>query len=221
MLNHPIPNAPFVLDTDASASALGGVLSQETADGERVIAYASQTLTKSQKNYCTTHRELLAVVQMTQHFKHYLWGRRFKLRTDHSSLRWLLSYKDADGMLARWLAKLQQYDFVIEHRPGVKHANADALSRCHSCKRDDCPGKLLIPATEPETSSDELHLPKITSPKSHTSPTELADFEERVLRCRLPSGLNARSVTIANAIDEKLNSASWLSDFTRADIIVA
>ena len=45
--------------------------------------------------------------------------------THHASLKWLLNYKDADGMLARWLAKLQAYDFTIEHRPGLQHGNAD------------------------------------------------------------------------------------------------
>ena len=74
MLNHPVPNAPFILDTDASAFALGGVLSQIVDGVERVIGYASKTLSKSERNYCTTHRELLAVVNMTKHFKHYLWG---------------------------------------------------------------------------------------------------------------------------------------------------
>ena len=85
MLNHPMPNIPFILDTDASAFALGGVLS----------------LSKSEMNYCTTHRELLAVIRMTAKFRHYLWGRKFHLRTDNASLRWLLNYRDADGMLAR------------------------------------------------------------------------------------------------------------------------
>ena len=106
MLHHPVPDAPFVLDTDASAFALGGVLS-------RVVGYASQTLSKAQRNYCTTHRELLAVVQKTRQFRHYLWGRRFHLRTDHSSIRWLLNYKDTEGMIARWLARLQELDFSI------------------------------------------------------------------------------------------------------------
>ena len=77
---------------------------------------------------------------MIQRFRHYLWGRKFTIRSDHSSLRWLLNYKDADGMLARWLAKLQEFDFHIEHRPGRFHGNADGLSRCHKCKNKDCPG---------------------------------------------------------------------------------
>ena len=88
---------------------------------EKVIAYANRALSHTECNYCTTQWVLLAAVAMTDKFRHYLWGRKFLLRTDHSSLRWLLNYRDADGLLARWLAKLQTYDFDIEHRPGVQH----------------------------------------------------------------------------------------------------
>ena len=80
-------------------------------------------------------------------------GRKFRLRTDHASLKWLLNYKDADGMLARWLAKLQAYDFTIEHRPGLQHGNADGLSRCTKCKNSECTG-LFRPGEVTKTSSD-------------------------------------------------------------------
>ena len=153
MLHHPVPDVPFILDTDASAFALGGVLSQRVDEEERVVAFASKSLSKTEMNYCTTHRELLAVIRMTDKFRHYLWGRRFRLRTDHASLKWLLNYKDADGMLARWLAKLQAYDFSIEHRPGLQHGNADGLSRCGKCKNPDCAG-LIGPGEATRTSSD-------------------------------------------------------------------
>ena len=153
MLSHPVPGAKFILDTDASAFALGGVLSQVVDGQEKVIAYSSKALSRTEVNYCTTHRELLAVVRMTNNFRHYLWGRKFLLRTDHSSLRWLLHYRDADGMLARWLAKLQTYDFDIEHRPGLQHGNADGLSRCDRCKNPSCVGTFR-PEEMEKTSSD-------------------------------------------------------------------
>ena len=88
MLPHPDPNplCDFILDTDDSSTGLGGVLSQVINGKERVLAYASKTLTTSQRSYCATYRELLAVVEMTKHFRHYLWGRQFILRTDHASL---------------------------------------------------------------------------------------------------------------------------------------
>ena len=149
MMHHPVPDAPFILDTYASTYAIGGVLSQVIDGVEIVVGYASQTLSKSQRNYCTTNREILAVVQMIRQYRHYIFGRKFLLRTDHSSLRWLLNYKDADGMLSRWLTSLSEYDFTIEYRPGKQHLNADGLSRCHSCKNASCSGFMGLPPPTP------------------------------------------------------------------------
>ena len=83
--------------------AIGGVLSQVV-----VIAYASRSLRISQRRYCTTRREMLAAVVMCTHFRSYLRGSQFTLRTDHSSLRWLQKFKNEDGMLARWYLLLGQ-----------------------------------------------------------------------------------------------------------------
>ena len=123
ILGHPQPVGSFVLDTDASGCALGGVLSQMQESGERVIAYAGKVLSRAERNYCVTRRELLAVVHFSKHFKHYLLGRPFKVRTDHSSLRWLLNFREVEGQMARWLEQLGRFDFEIEHRPGRQHGN--------------------------------------------------------------------------------------------------
>ena len=84
-----------------------------------------------------TRKELLAVVTFIKHFRPYLLGKQFTLRTDHSSLTWLFRTRDPEGQLARWLERLQEYDFTIEHRAGPKHVNADAMSRlpCTQCGR--------------------------------------------------------------------------------------
>jgi len=70
------------------------------------------------------------------HFRPYLLGKPFMLRTDHGSLVWLQNFKQPEGQLARWLEKLQEYDFTILHRSGNQHGNADALSRrlCSQCQ---------------------------------------------------------------------------------------
>lgn len=139
----------FVLDTDASNIGLGGVLSQEVGGEERVIAYASKTLSKSERNYCVTRRELLAVVHFCLLFRPYLLGKKFLIRTDHASLTWLRNLKDAEGQLARWILSLQEFDFDIVHRPGNNHGNADGLSRiarhqfcdsCPSCEQEQSTG---------------------------------------------------------------------------------
>ena len=87
-------------------------------------------LSKSQKNYSTTRKELLACVVFTQHFRHYLIGKRFEFRTDHASLPWLLTFKNPTGILARWFEILSAFDFDIVYRPGAENIPADVMSRC-------------------------------------------------------------------------------------------
>ena len=129
VLGIPTSTDPFILDTDASNFAIGAELIQVQNGQERVIGYGSYTLSKEQRRYCTTRKELLAVIRFIRQFRPYLLGRRFTVRTDHSSLRWLAGFKEPQGQLARWLEELSQYDVEIVHRPGRHHGNADALSR--------------------------------------------------------------------------------------------
>ena len=126
-----IPNDKdtFVLDTDASLTAIGGSLSQIQNGKERLIAFASHVLTPAQQNYCATRRELLAVIRFVRQYRHYLLGRHFYVRTDHNSLAWLLRFKNINGQLARWLEELSEYNLTIVHRRGIAHENADGLSR--------------------------------------------------------------------------------------------
>ena len=128
---------PFILDTDASDTGIGGVLSQADGEGrERVIAYGSRLL-KPERQYCVTRRELLAVVTFIQQYRPYLVCRRFTLRTDHGSLTWLRNFKEPEGQLARWLERLQELNFEVMHRRGTAHGNADSLSQlpCRQCGR--------------------------------------------------------------------------------------
>ena len=88
----------FILDTDASDTGLGAILSQLHDDGrEQVVAYASRALLKTERNYSVTRRELLAVITFVSHFRLYLLGNTFQLRTDHNSLKWLHSFKQPEG----------------------------------------------------------------------------------------------------------------------------
>ncbi|KAG1957220.1 thy-1 membrane glycoprotein [Pimephales promelas] len=137
VLAYPDPNQPFLVDTDASNVGVGAVLSQRGENGERVVAYYSCSLSRPERNYCVTRRELLAVVLAVRHFRPYLLGTRFTLRTDHASLTWMLNFRQPEGQVARWLEILQEYDFEVQHRPGRQHANADALSR-RPCFADEC-----------------------------------------------------------------------------------
>jgi transposase InsO family protein len=137
VLGYPDPALPYVLDTDASKWAVGAVLSQVQEGRERVIAYFSKTFSPAELNYCTTRKELLAVIKAIKHFRPYLYGRKFTLRTDHASLIWLCKRSQPSDQVARWLESLAEMDYKVIHRPGSKHSNADGLSRscCEDCKQ--------------------------------------------------------------------------------------
>ena len=87
-------------------------------------------LNNHEVKYSTTEKELLAVVFGVQTHRCFLYGRRFKVITDHAALKWLVTVKNHQcARLTRWVLKLAEYDFEILHRPGKKHVNADVLSR--------------------------------------------------------------------------------------------
>ena len=129
VLSFPQEGGDFILDTDASAFGVCGVLQQLQHGEEKVIAYGSKKLNRQQRRYCTTRRELLAIVVFLREFRNYLLGSPFLIRTDHSSLIWLLHFKEPQGQLARWMEYIYQFKFTIAHRDGRKHINADSLSR--------------------------------------------------------------------------------------------
>ena len=91
-------------------------------------------LSRAERSYCTTRKELLALVKSVQHFRPHLHGVKFTIRTDHAALKWLLSFREPEGQIARWIQQLQEYNFEVEHRPGK---NAGALSR-RPCWKDSC-----------------------------------------------------------------------------------
>ena len=128
VLGYPDPKLSYILDTDASAVGVG-VLSQVQNEKETVIAYYSKTLSAAEQNYCVTRKELHAVVKAIKHFRPYLYGQTFKLRTDHTSLRWLCRRREPSAQVARWLEILSEFKYNLEHRPGIKHGNGDGLSR--------------------------------------------------------------------------------------------
>ena len=120
---------PFIVSTDASDKAIGGVLSQLHDGQDRVLAYWSRQLSKAERNYSTIEREALAAVGAIKEFYPYLYGFPFKLITDHNPLTSLKDIKDTGGRLARWLLFLQQFNFTVEYKKGTQHSNADTLSR--------------------------------------------------------------------------------------------
>ena len=129
VLSSPNFSLPFTIHTDASDKGLGGLLTQTIDDQEKVIAYASRSLSKTERNYSVTERECLAVVFVLEKFRPYVEGVHFTVITDHYSLLWLNRLKDPVGKLARWSVTLNQFSFDLVHRKGSLNVVLDALSR--------------------------------------------------------------------------------------------
>jgi len=94
---------------------------------ERPIAYASRTLSTSEKSYATIKKEMLAISWSIKHFRHYLFGTKFKIVTDNRPLTWLMSVKEPDSKLVRW--RLLEYELEIVYKKGPLNVVADALRR--------------------------------------------------------------------------------------------
>lgn len=129
ILRYPDFNKEFVVTTDASDFACGAILSQRYADGDFPIAYASKSFTKGESNKPIIEKELIAIHWAIDYFRPYLYGRRFKVRTDHRPLVYLFGMKKPTSRLTRIRLDLEEFDFDIEFVPGKANVGADALSR--------------------------------------------------------------------------------------------
>ncbi|KAL4283698.1 hypothetical protein GQ457_16G022380 [Hibiscus cannabinus] len=120
---------PFELMCDASDYAVGVVLGQRKGRIFHLIYYASKTLNDAQVNYTTTENEMLAVIFAFDKFRSYLIGAKVTVYIDHSTIKYLLSKKDAKPRLIRWILLLQEFDVEIIDRKGTENQVADHLSR--------------------------------------------------------------------------------------------
>ena len=142
VLAYPRSDREFVVKSDAATGhGIGAVLIQrddpdeEGQPGqERPVGYYGRKFTSHEQNYSATEAELLGVVEAIKQFRPYLWGRRFRVVTDHAALRWLHTMNGTQeggpqSRLTRWVIKLQEYNFYVEHKPGKHHVDCDAISR--------------------------------------------------------------------------------------------
>ncbi len=132
VLRAPDFGCPFLLQTDASETGLGAVLSQVQEGEEHPILFISRKLTSAEKNYATVEKEALAIKWAVLELRYHLLGRKFTLLTDHAPLQWMARAKDTNARVTRWFLALQDFCFVVRHRAGASNANADGLSRIWS-----------------------------------------------------------------------------------------
>ncbi|GFS63619.1 transposon Tf2-8 polyprotein [Trichonephila clavipes] len=115
----------FNLFTDAGGVGIGAVLNQN----HRLIAFASRTLNKAERNYTVTEHECLAVIRALNKFKTYFGSLPVKVITDHAALTKLTNGKNLSSRMIRWALKLSEFNMEWEHRPGVQNVVANVLSR--------------------------------------------------------------------------------------------
>ncbi|GBG59787.1 hypothetical protein CBR_g54891 [Chara braunii] len=120
---------PFVVTTDASQYGIGAVLQQDDGNGYRPVEFMSARMPSEKVATSTYERELYALRQALDHWKHYLLGRHFKVYSDHQTLRWLKTQAKMTPKLTRWAAEIDQYDFELKLVKGKYNVVADALSR--------------------------------------------------------------------------------------------
>jgi transposase InsO family protein len=124
------PSLEYTVNCDACDYAIGATLQQNHGNGLQPVAYYSRKLTPAEKNYDTREKEFLALVEACRHWRPYLHSERpFKLLTDHDSLKYHMTMPNLAGRIARWIERMAEFNYSIEHISGVKNVTADALSR--------------------------------------------------------------------------------------------
>ncbi|XP_036345741.1 uncharacterized protein LOC118754981 [Rhagoletis pomonella] len=181
-LAQPDFSKEFVIQCDASKIGVGGVLFQLEEEGaEHPIAFVSKKLKTAQRNYTVTELEWLAAIVSVKRFRPYIEGLPFRIITDHSSLKWLMTQKDLSGRLARWSLLLQRYNFRMEHRKGSLNVVPDTLSRFDVDELSSTP-PLEIDLASPEFDGVEYSELRETIENNHERLPDLRIVENRVYK---------------------------------------
>ncbi len=182
------------MTTDASDYGLGAVLTQLHPDNtERTVAFASRTLSPAERKYSTVEREALACVWAVEKWRTYLWGRNFRLRTDHHALTSLLTSKGtgrAGLRIARWSARLLCFTYDVTYHPGKHNVTADCLPCSTTGDASEEPD---IVAAVFQEALHAVSLPEFTA-ACDTCP-ELTD-----LRCQIQTGWPKSKKTVTSEL---------------------
>jgi hypothetical protein len=138
VLRGPNWTLPFHISTDASDTAIGGVLGKKEDQQSYAIYFVSKNLSPAELNYTVTEKEFLAVVHAINKFHHYITGYEVFVHTDHSTIRFLMNKPITNGRVTRWLLLLQEFNIIVLDRPRKDNVVADFLSRIKN-EDDDIP----------------------------------------------------------------------------------
>jgi transposase InsO family protein len=164
----PDPSKPYTLNCDACDYAVGATLQQDHGNGLQPVAYRSRKLTPAEINYDTREKEFLALVDACSHWRHYLHSELpFTLLSDHDSLKYHKTMPNLSGRLARWIEKMAEFDYTIEHIAGVKNVVADALSRRADLKGSARLAAACIRDADPTMVAAQRALAKAAAEESH------------------------------------------------------
>ena len=187
VLAFPMLGEKFVLEVDASDFAIGGVLLQTGADGStHPVAYYSNALKPAERGWSPYTKEAKAIIMGTRHWKAYLAGSSFVIRSDHNPLSTLRKTKDPRGKFPRWLTELEELSFEIEYKPGKLNVVPDALSRINTPEEyepeDDLDDKIYSMFTDGTNFQHQLHM------EQQKDPTILDAMEKISAGVRIESG---------------------------------
>ena len=172
----PDEKGDFVIYSDASLKGLGCVLMQHG----KVIAYASRQLKTHEQKYPTHDLELAAIVFALKIWRHYLYGEKCEIYTDHKSLKYIFTQKELNMRQRRWLELIKDYDCTINYHPGKANVVADALSRKERLKQM-IESKELI--KEFEKLELEVSMSKATSDRLYTM-TFQPELLDKIRKCQ-------------------------------------
>ena len=149
MLRIPDEEGQFRIETDASEFTTGAILSQQDRTGQwQPVAFVSQSLNETERNYKIYDKEMLAVMRAFYEWSHYLKGAKqiIEVLTDHKNLTYFRKPRNLNRRQARWVMDLQEYSFIIKHCSGKSNSKADILSRRadHKPEGEDNEGVILL-----------------------------------------------------------------------------
>jgi hypothetical protein len=169
LLHFPDLNKPFYVATDASNYGIGAALYQLINGKERFIGYMARSLSKSERNYSTNKRELLAIIFALKKFHKYLWGNPFTLYTDHRALTYIHTQKIASPMMINWLDTILDYSFTVIHKPGALNIFPDFLSRLATPHKEIPGGNHITPYIQ----ASKSQLTQSTSIGTHSTEEDI------------------------------------------------